>query len=75
MTDRARRNIQLDAISLLRACILRAEAEIIIQNEVIAALELSGRDAREARAIRARLWLTQEADRAELERLISETVE
>jgi hypothetical protein len=59
-------------IASLRKCIEQAEAEIIAQNEVIAALELSGRDSREARAIRAQLWLSQETDRAALERLVDE---
>ena len=56
----------------LRRRIEQAEAEIIAQNEVIAALELSGRDAREARAVRAQLWVSQETDRAALEQLIEE---
>jgi hypothetical protein len=53
----------------LRKRIEQAEAEIIAQNEAIAALELRGRDSRQARAIRAQLWISQETDRAELERL------
>jgi uncharacterized protein (DUF1330 family) len=59
-------------IANLRKRIEHAEAEIIAQNEVIAAVELSGRDSREARAVRAQLWLSQETDRAELKRLIEE---
>jgi hypothetical protein len=54
----------------LRKRIEQVEAGIIAQNEVIAALELRGRDSREARAVRAQLWISQETDRAELERLV-----
>ena len=59
-------------VASLRKRIEQAEAEIIAQNEVIAALELGGRDSREARAIRAQLWVSQEVDRAELARLVDE---
>lgn len=59
-------------IESLRKRIDQAEADIIAQNEVIATLELGGRDSREARAVRAQLWVSQETDRAELERLVDE---
>jgi hypothetical protein len=65
-------NARLELIARVRERIQEAEAKIIAQNEVIAALEMSGRDSREARAIRAQLWIAQETDRAELERLIDE---
>jgi hypothetical protein len=61
-----------DRIASLRRRIDEAEADIIAQNEVIATLELGGRDSREARAVRAQLWVSQETDRAELERLVDE---
>jgi hypothetical protein len=58
-----------EKIAKLQRRIEQTEAKIIAQNEVIAVLELSGRDAREARAVRAQLWVSQETDRAELEQL------
>jgi hypothetical protein len=61
-----------EQVAKLRRRIEQTEAKIIAQNEVIAVLELSGRDAREARAIRAQLWVSQETDRAELEQLTGE---
>ena len=62
-----------EQIANLRRRIEQTEAKIIAQNEVIAVLEMSGRDAREARAIRAQLWVSQETDRAELEQLAGES--
>jgi hypothetical protein len=59
----------LNVIGQLRKRIEERQFEVVAQNEVVARLELSGQDAREARAIRAQLWLSQEADRAEIERL------
>jgi len=46
------RNAQLNPIAQVRNRIQQVEVEIIAQNEIIAVLEQSGRDAREARAIR-----------------------
>jgi hypothetical protein len=63
------KNASLNVIGQLRKSIQDRHAEIVAQNEIIARLELSGQDAREARAIRAQLWLSQETDRAEIERL------
>ena len=56
----------------VRKRIQQLEAEIVTQNETIAALERNGRDAREARAIRAKLWLSHESELAEIERLLEE---
>jgi hypothetical protein len=67
------RKAQLALVAKVRKRIQEAEAEIIAQNEIIATLERSGRDAREARAVRAQLWLSHEADLAEVERLLNET--
>jgi hypothetical protein len=66
------RNAQLHRIAEVQKRIEQAEADIIAQNEIIAALEGRGRDAREARAIRAQLWVSQESDIAEMDRLLEE---
>ena len=66
------RTAQLNFIAEVRKRIQQVEAEIIAQNETIAALERSDRDVREARAIRAQLWVSQEVNLAEMERLLEE---
>jgi hypothetical protein len=70
MDESPSRHARESQLASLRSRIEKAEAKIVTQNEVIASLELSGRDSREARAIRAQLWVSQEVDRAELERLV-----
>ena len=72
MIDGADQSNPLGPVAQMREHIRQLEDAIIAQNEVIATLELSGRDARQARAIRAQLWVSQEFDRAELERMIGE---
>ena len=72
MAHNVNRNAQLKLIAQVRKRIQQGEADIIVQNETIAALERSGRDAREARAVRAQLWVAQEADLAEMDRLLEE---
>jgi len=66
------RNAQLKLIAEVQQRIEHVKADLVVQNEIIAALERSGRDAREARAARARLWVAQEADLAEMDRLLAE---
>jgi hypothetical protein len=66
------RNIHLKLIAQLRKRIQQVEADIIAQNETIALLERSGRNARHARAVRAQLWMAQEGDLAEMDRLLEE---
>ena len=66
------RNAQLKLIAEVQQRIEHVKADLVVQNEIIAALERSGRDAREARAARARLWVSQEADLAEMDRLLAE---
>ena len=66
------RNAQLKLIAEVQHRIEHVKADLVVQNEIIAALERSGRDAREARAARARLWVAQEADLAEMDRLLAE---
>jgi hypothetical protein len=61
---------QLDPLAEVRRRIQQLEAAIVAQNEVIATLELRGRDARKARAVRAGLWISQETDLAEMARLL-----
>ena len=66
------RNAQLKLIAEVQLRLEHVKADLVTQNETIAALERSGRDAREARAARARLWVSQEADLAEMDRLLAE---
>ena len=66
------RNAQLKLIAEVQQRIEHVQAELVTQNETIAALERSGRDAREARAARARLWVSQEAELALMNRLLAE---
>ena len=66
------RNAQLKLIAEVQQRIEQVKADLVAQNETIAALERNGRDAREARAARARLWVSQEADLAEMDRLLDE---
>jgi hypothetical protein len=63
---------QMDPLTQVREHIQQLELAIVAQNEIIATLELGGRDAREARAVRAQLWVSQEVDRAEMDRLLAE---
>jgi hypothetical protein len=49
------RNAQLGLLTQVRERIQKVEADIIAQNETIATLERTGRDAREAKALRAQL--------------------
>ena len=66
------RNAQLKLVAKLRKRFQESEEELIAQNVLIAALERTGDDAKEARAFRAQLWVTQEEDLAEMERLLDE---
>jgi 3-deoxy-D-arabino-heptulosonate 7-phosphate (DAHP) synthase class II len=61
-----------DPIAQVRNRIQQLEVEIIDQNEIISTLERIGRDSREARAMRAQLWLSHEAALVEMERLLAE---
>lgn len=72
MTRDIDRNAQLELLAQVQERIRQVEADIIAENEAIAALERAGRDAREARALRARLWISQETNLAERDRLIED---
>lgn len=62
----------LRMIAYTLKCIRQMEAEIIAQNEIVAALERSRRDARAARSIRAQLWARHEAAFAQVEQFLEE---
>lgn len=72
MTRDFDRNAHLKLIAEIQGRIQQVEADLISQNEIIAALERGRRDARKARAVRAQLWLFHEADLAEMARLLEE---
>jgi hypothetical protein len=52
--------------------VILIDGELIAQNILIATLERTGKDARESRALRAQLWVDQEADSNEMEHLLNE---